>query len=83
MSAPTLRFPDDKHMRLKQFAAAGRWVRVDKLMDEFARIALANFDMRSRFAARAEPRRAAQGRAGQGKVPRALSLLKQLDQGEP
>jgi len=52
-------------MRLKQFAAAGRWVRVDKLMDEFARIALANFYVRRGFAARAAPRRAGQssGRA--------------------
>ena len=76
MPALALRFPEDKHMRLKQFAAAVRWVRVDKLMHELARIALANFDVRSRFAARAEPSRAAPRRAGQGRAKQSSARAK-------
>ena len=52
MSTVTLRFPDDKHMRLKSLAAS-RQISLNKLLDEFATIALANFDARSSFEARA------------------------------
>jgi predicted HicB family RNase H-like nuclease len=39
MSTVTLRFPDDKHARLKDLAAA-RQISLNKLLDEFATIAL-------------------------------------------
>jgi hypothetical protein len=71
MSTLTLRFPDDKHARLKQLAAA-RAISVNKLLDELATIALANFDARSSFEAR----------AARGNIPRALKLLDKLDRAE-
>jgi hypothetical protein len=71
MSTVTLRFPDDKHARLKDLAAS-RQISLNKLLDEFATIALANFDARASFEAR----------AARGKVPRALKLLDKLDRAE-
>ena len=71
MSTVTLRFPDDKHTRLKQLAAA-RQISLNKLLDEFATMALANFDARTSFEARAV----------RGTVPRAIKLLEQLDRAE-
>ena len=71
MSTLTLRFPDDKHIRLKQLAAS-RAISVNKLLDELATIALANFDARASFDAR----------AARGNIPRALDLLSKLDQAE-
>ncbi len=68
MSTLTLRFPENKHVRLKQLAAS-RAISVNKLLDELATIALANFDARASFAAR-------------GDIPYALSLLDRLDQAE-
>ena len=68
MSTVKLRFPDDKHTRLKQLAAA-RQISLNKLLDEFATIALANFDARTSFEAL----------AARGNVPRAINLLDQLD----
>jgi hypothetical protein len=71
MSALTLRFPDDKHERLKQLAAS-RQISLNKLLDEFATIALANFDARASFASR----------AARGSVSRAVKLLDKLDRAE-
>lgn len=71
MSTLTLRFPDDKHARLKDLAAS-RQISVNKLMDEFATIALANFDARSSFDAR----------AARGNIKRAHTLLDKLDKAE-
>ena len=71
MPTLTLRFSDDKHTRLKQLAAA-RQISLDKLLDEFATIALANFDARTSFEAR----------AARGNVARAVTLLDQLDRAE-
>lgn len=71
MSTLTLRFPDDKHMRLKQLAAS-RAISLNKLLDELATIALANFDARASFEARAL----------RGNIPRALKLLDTLDLAE-
>ena len=71
MSTVTLRFPDDKHTRLKHLAAA-RQISLNKLLDEFATIALANFDARTSFEAR----------AARGNVARAVTLLDQLDRAE-
>ncbi len=68
MSTLTIRMPDDKHERLKALARANS-VSINKLMDELATVALANFDARVRF----------ETRAARGKPQRALKLLDKLD----
>lgn len=64
MSTLTIRLPDDKHERLKSLARSNK-VSVNKLIDEFATVALANFDAKTRFEARAR----------QGDAKLALSML--------
>lgn len=71
MSTLTLRFPDEKHARLKDLAAA-RQISLNKLLDEFATIALANFDARVSFEAR----------AARGNIARAVKLSDKLDHSE-
>lgn len=71
MSTLTIRIPDDKHDRLKALARANS-VSVNKLMDELATVALANFDAKVRF----------ETRAARGSRKRALSLLAKLDDAE-
>jgi predicted DNA-binding ribbon-helix-helix protein len=59
MSTVTLRIPDEKHRRLKQLAKTRR-VSVNKLLDEWATVALASHDAETRFralAARGHPAR--------------------------
>lgn len=68
LSRLTIRLPDDKHERLKALARANA-VSVNKLMDELATVALANYDARVRFEAR----------AARGQPKRALALLDRLD----
>ena len=68
MSTLTIRLPDDKHERLKALAKSNA-ISVNKLIDELATIALANFDARVRF----------ETRAARGDPARALALLDQLD----
>ncbi len=68
MSTLTIRLPDDKHERLKALARANA-VSVNKLIDELATVALANFDARVRF----------ETRAARGDAKRGLSLLDKLD----
>lgn len=67
MSTLTIRLPDDKHERLKALARSNA-ISVNKLMDELATVALANFDARVHFeprAARGNPARAeAAGQTG-------------------
>ena len=48
MSTVTVRIPDSKHERLKEYAKA-QGVSLNKLFDEFATIALAQFDAKTRF----------------------------------
>ena len=48
MSTVTLRIPDSKHERLKQYAK-DQGICLNKLFDEFATIALAQFDAKTRF----------------------------------
>jgi len=48
MSTVTLRIPDSKHERLKQYAK-DQGISLNKLFDEFATIALAQFDAKTRF----------------------------------
>jgi predicted transcriptional regulator len=67
MSTLTVRLPDDKHERLKSLAER-RHISINKLMDELATIALANYDAQIRFEFRAQ----------QGNAQRALELLDKL-----
>ncbi len=71
MSTLTIRLPDEKHERLKALARANA-VSVNKLIDELATVALANFDARVRFEAR----------AARGDTQRALKLLDKLDRAD-
>ena len=68
MSTLTIRLPDDKHERLKALARA-QSISVNKLVDEWATVALANHDAKVRFKTRAE----------RGSTERALDLLDGLD----
>jgi predicted transcriptional regulator len=52
MPTLTIRLPDEKHERLKALAKANA-ISVNKLIDELATVALANFDAKVRFEARA------------------------------
>ncbi len=67
MSTLTIRLPDDKHDRLRALAES-RQISVNRLVDELATVALANFDARTRFDAR----------AGRGNVKKALTILDRL-----
>ncbi len=71
MSTLTIRLPDDKHERLKSLARANS-ISVNKLMDELATVALANYDARVRF----------ETRAARGDAVCALDLLDKLDAAE-
>ena len=68
MSILTIRLPDDKHERLKVLSSA-KGVSLNKLIDELATAALANFDASVRFEAR----------AARGNASAALSLIDKLD----
>lgn len=71
MSTLTIRLPDDKHRRLKDLAASNS-ISVNKLIDELATVALANYDARVRF----------ETRSRRGNARRALALLDKLDRAE-
>ncbi|WP_294033071.1 hypothetical protein [uncultured Moraxella sp.] len=62
MSTITLRLSDDKHSRLKSLAQG---ISVNRLMDELASLALAEFDAKTRFEIRAK----------RGDIKRGLALL--------
>jgi len=68
MSTVTLRIPDSKHERLKQYAK-DQGISLNKLFDEFATIALAQFDAKTRFTLM----------ASKGDVNEGLKLLDKLD----
>jgi hypothetical protein len=75
MSVLTVRLPEGKHKRLRQLARS-RGVSVNKMIEELATVALAQFDAETRFRAR----------AARGSVSRGLELLEKLDaafQGSP
>lgn len=67
MATLTIRLPDDKHARLRQLAQQ-RKISLNKLMEELATIALAEFDAETRFRAR----------AARGSAAEALRLLDKL-----
>ena len=68
MSTVTLRIPDSKHERLKQYAK-DQGISLNKLFEEFATVALAQFDAKTRFEVAAK----------RGDVKRGLELLDKLD----
>ena len=69
MATMTIRLPDAKHARLKQLAER-QGVSLNKLIDEWSSMALAQFDAETRFQLRAE----------RGDPVIGLGLLDKLDQ---
>ncbi len=72
MATMTIRIPDGKHERLKRLAQT-QGVSLNKLVEEWAAMALAQFDAETRFHARAARGRAVRGLALLDKVDAALS----------
>lgn len=68
MSTLTVRIPEAKHERLRRLADS-RGLSMNKLMDELATVALAQYDAEVRFRAM----------AARGSVERGLKLLDKLD----
>jgi len=68
MATMTIRVPNDRHERLRQLAKY-RGISVNKLMEEFSTIGLAQFDAELRFRAL----------ASKGSPGRALAVLDELD----
>ena len=69
MSTVTLRIPDSKHERLKEYAKS-KGISLNKLFDEFATVALAQFDAKTRFEIMAK----------KGDIKNGLELLDKLEQ---
>ena len=68
MATMTIRLPDAKHARLKQLAAR-QGVSLNKLIEEWSSVALAQFDTETRFLVR----------AARGEAHAGLALLDKLD----
>jgi hypothetical protein len=68
MATMTIRIPDSKHERLRLLAET-QGVSLNKLVEEWASTALAQFDAEARFRAR----------AARGSAKRGLALLDKLD----
>ncbi|QNM90501.1 toxin-antitoxin system HicB family antitoxin [Aliarcobacter cryaerophilus] len=68
MSTITLRMPDSKHERLKEYAKE-QGVSLNKLFEEFATVALAQFDAKTRF----------EIKASKGSIEKGLQILDKLD----
>ncbi len=64
----TIRVPDAKHARLKKLAAR-QGLSLNKMIEEWSNVAIAQFDAEARFAAR----------AARGDAKRGLQLLDKLD----
>ena len=64
----TIRIPNDRHERLRQLAKY-RGISVNKLMEEFSTIGLAQFDAELRF----------RSLAARGSPKRALAILDKVD----
>ena len=69
MSTITLRLPDAKHERLKAYAKE-QGISLNKLFDELATVALAQFDAKTRFMLR----------ASRGDAKRGIALLDKIEQ---
>jgi hypothetical protein len=72
MSVLTLRIPADKHERLRRLAES-RGMSMNRLVDEWATVALAQFDAETRFRAL----------AARGSAARGLEILDRADAAEP
>ena len=68
MSTLTIRIPESKHARLRRLAQS-RGVSLNKLIDEFATVALAQYDAETRF----------RMLAAKGSAKRGVRLLDKLD----
>jgi predicted transcriptional regulator len=68
MATMTIRLPDAKHERLRLLAER-QGISLNKLVEEWASVALAQFDAETRFLAR----------AGRGNRERGLALLDRID----
>ncbi len=68
MSTLTLRIPDTKYERLKNYAKSKK-ISLNKLFDEFATIALTQYDAKTRF----------DTMAAKGDRKKGLELLNKLD----
>lgn len=68
MATMTIRLPDSKHERLRRLAER-QGISLNKLVEEWASIALAQFDAETRF----------QARAARGRPERGLALLDKLE----
>ncbi len=68
MATMTIRIPVSKHDRLRRLAES-QGVSLNKLVEEWASMALAQFDAETRF----------QARAARGSTKRGLALLDKLD----
>jgi len=68
MSTLTIRIPESKHARLRILARA-RGISINRLIDELATVALAEYDTETRFRAR----------AAKGSKRTGLALLDKLD----
>jgi predicted transcriptional regulator len=68
MSVLTLRIPDEKHERLRRLAES-RGLSMNRLVDELATVALAQFDAQTRF----------QALAARGSATRGIELLDRAD----
>jgi predicted transcriptional regulator len=68
MATMTIRVPDAKHARLKRLAAR-QGVSLNKLIEEWSNVALAQFDAETRFLVR----------AGRGDARSGVALLDKLD----
>ena len=68
MATMTIRLPDAKHERLRRLAER-HGVSLNKLVDEWASMALAQFDAETRFLVR----------SSRGQTSRGLALLDKLD----
>lgn len=68
MSVLTLRIPTDKHDRLRRLAES-RGLSMNRLVDEWATVALAQFDAETRFRAL----------AARGSAARGLEILDRAD----
>ncbi len=71
MSTITLRMPESKHERLKQYAK-DQGLSLNKLFDEFATVALAQFDAKVRFELLASKGNKKEGLAVLDKLDKAL-----------
>ena len=70
MSTVTIRLPDSKHKRLKQYAKV-QGISLNRLFDELATVALAQFDAKTRFTLL----------ASKGDVKKGMEILDKLDKG--